>query len=108
MLSSAIDPSFKTSASKIILRDELTAYGLKLFKEVRDVQDHLDIKFVWPGRNGVILTRKEEGLKIEMVRSRKDMEKLRNISMKRKLNNSGSSQTSSSSPNFEPSSKRQP
>ncbi|XP_055527439.1 uncharacterized protein LOC129720052 [Wyeomyia smithii] len=34
LLSSTIDPSLKQTTSKVILRDELTAYGMKLLQEV--------------------------------------------------------------------------
>lgn len=55
LLASTVDPLFATSTAKIIMRDELTSYGMELLKEVREIQDLTDIKFVWPGRNGAIL-----------------------------------------------------
>lgn len=106
LLASAVDSAFNSSTAKIVLRDELTPYGMELLKEVREFKDLTDIKFVWPGRNGAILIKKTEGSKVDVIRSRKDIERLGKLSSKRLLNSSSRSGSDSSSPTGEPSLKR--
>lgn len=89
LLSSAIDStSTGSGGSRIILRDELTSFGMKLLKDSRALQDQANVKFVWPGRNGVILAKANEGSKIETIRNAQDLRKLRRTHSKRQLDDS--------------------
>lgn len=89
LLSSAIDPTSSGSGgSRVIMRDELTSFGMKLLKETRAVQEQTNVKFVWPGRNGVILAKVHEGSKPEMIRNMQDVRKLHQAQSKRQLDES--------------------
>lgn len=92
---SAVDPEFAGAAGRVTLRDELTQYGLRLLKKVRDIQHDADIKFVWPGRNGAVLAKQTENSKTEVIRNQKDVERLERTSSKRLLNSSMSNATTS-------------
>lgn len=104
LLSSAVDPTYTGTVSKVILRDELTPYGMRLLKKVREIQDLVELKFVWPGRNGVILTNKNENSKIEAIRCHTDAEQLERMNLTRQL----SSSSPNTSADLEPNPKRRP
>lgn len=106
---SQLGSKFTTVSDRIVLRDELTTYGINLLREVRDLQEALGIKFVWPGRDGVILLRRTENAKIERVRDKNDIRKLNQQRAKRGLDESNSSfnmSTSSSSSRIQQDHKR--
>lgn len=105
LLSKAVDHSLADGTRKIVLRDELTPRGMELYKQVRDLQDSLNFKFVWPGRNGVVLAKRNEHSKIELIRSQSDILGLQRTGTKRNLDNSMNS-SMQSSPIPEPSAKR--
>lgn len=87
--SSVLDPTgSSTGGTRIILRDEMTAFGINLLKEVRSVQEKTDLKYVWAGRNGVVLAKRTEHSKIEKIRSMQDVQKLERAQSKRTLDNS--------------------
>lgn len=90
LVPAAIDSVYGDSSRKIVLRDELTPYGMKLFKRVREIQDEINLKFVWTGRNGAILAKKSENSKTEVIRSDIDVDALRKSGRKRQLNSTGS------------------
>lgn len=75
LLSTFIDPSFLLNGrpTNLILRDELSPLSIELLKEMRESQELLKIKYVWPGRGGAVLIRKEEGAKLEIVRNREEL-----------------------------------
>ncbi|EDS39354.1 conserved hypothetical protein [Culex quinquefasciatus] len=77
-----------TGGSRIILRDELTSFGMTLLKQARVVQEAADLKFVWPGRDGVILVRATDNSKVEKIRNAKDLQKLQHQHPKRLLDGS--------------------
>lgn len=91
---SDVDPEFAGIAGRVTLRDELTQYGLRLLKKVRDIQLDADIKFVWPGRNGAVLAKRTENSKTEVIRNLKDVDRLERTSSKRLLNVSSGNATS--------------
>ncbi|XP_055591278.1 uncharacterized protein LOC129743318 [Uranotaenia lowii] len=95
-----------TIARKIILRDDLTSYGINLLKTAREKQAEADFKYIWPGRNGVILAKKTDGAKIEVVRCQNDLSKLDRPSNKRQLDISSGSSGSPSTPHGFPAAKR--
>lgn len=57
----------------VTLRDELTPLSLELLKELRGSQEQLNIKYVWAGREGVILAKKDENSKPVLVKNRGDL-----------------------------------
>lgn len=83
LLLSAVDAAFGSGNGKILLRDELTPYGVNLLKEIRQVQELADLKYVWPGRNGAILVKKTENSRIEIIRRRSEVERLQRKNLKR-------------------------
>lgn len=94
LLPNAIDPAYGNSSRKVVVRDELTPHGMKLLKRVREIQDELNLKFVWAGRNGAILAKTSENSKTEVIRSTIDVEALRKSGRKRQLDLSGCSPSS--------------
>lgn len=76
--SSAIDQSMVVNGkpTNIVIRDELTPFSLELLHEMRSVQKNLNLKYVWAGRDGVILVKKEETSKLIIVKNRNDIKKL--------------------------------
>ena len=61
---------------KVVIRDELSPLSMRLLQELRSLQDKLGLRFVWPGRNGAIMIRKNENSKAIPIHSRKDIQKL--------------------------------
>lgn len=100
LLSSAIGTNSGAAGNRIILRDELTTFGMKLLKQARVVQDQTALKFVWPGRDGVILARATADSKVEKIRSIKDLQQLKKQHSKRSLDESllNSTMSSNSAP----------
>lgn len=90
LLSSAIAAggSASSGGNRIIIRDELTPFGLKLLKHVRTVQEEADLKFVWPGRDGVILAKATNDAKVTTIRSTQDVLKLQRSHPKRPMDSS--------------------
>lgn len=95
-----VNPAFHDIEKTVVLRDELTSYGIKLLKNARDIQDMSGFKYVWPGRNGAILMKKNESAKVEVIRSDMDLERIKKENQKRLARNN------SSSPMAEPAAKR--
>ncbi|EAT44588.1 AAEL004080-PA [Aedes aegypti] len=89
----------------VLVRDELSSLGLSMLREVRGMQDALGIKYVWPGRGGVILLKRNDGAKVEMIRNRQDIDRLGQKLNKRTLSDSSPRSLNNSAVN-EPSSKR--
>lgn len=89
------------------MRDELTRYGLKLLKKVRDIQHEAERKFVWPGRNGAVLAKETEDSKPEEIRSQKDVDRLERTSSKRLLDSPPSNTTSPQNNQPKPKNRRQ-
>lgn len=79
MLSSAvIDQSIVLNGkpSNIAIRDELTSYSLELLHEVRSFQKDMNLKYVWAGRDGAVLVKKDETSKPIIIKNRNDINKL--------------------------------
>lgn len=98
LLSSTIDPALSGPARRIVLRDELTPYGMRLLTETREQKELSEWKFIWPGRNGAVLAKRCENSKIEVVRNHADLEKLGRSGMKRLRSFSSGGSASPSSP----------
>lgn len=64
------------NASNVAVREEMTPLGLDLLKEMRNNQKSLNIKFVWPGRGGVILVKKHDESATEKITNRDDLNRL--------------------------------
>lgn len=91
LLLNQVDSTFTDSSKAVVLRDELTNYGVKLLKEARDIQVEAGFKFVWSGRNGAILMKKNESAKVEIVRCEMDLDRIRKANQKRLARDSSSS-----------------
>lgn len=76
--STMIDKSLllNNNASNVAIREEMTPLGLEMLKEMRDNQKSLNIKFVWPGRGGVILVKKTDESSTEKITNRDDLNRL--------------------------------
>lgn len=98
--------SFHGSSNRVVIRDELTAFGRELYQEAKELQSSMGFKYVWPGRNGKILVKRQDGAKVEEIGSKKQIEDMKKVSAKRALNSSSSVSSMSSSPELEPASKR--
>lgn len=61
---------------RIVIRDDLSPLSLRLLQEIRGLQADLDLRYVWPGRNGAIMVRKTEKSKAIQIQSRHDLQKL--------------------------------
>ena len=75
LLSTCVGPSllFDGKPTNLHIRDELSPLSLELLKEMRVSQELLKIKYVWPGRGGVVLVKKEDGAKLEKIRNRYEL-----------------------------------
>lgn len=97
--------SFAGSTSRVVVRDELTAFGRELYSAAKELQTSTGYKYVWPGRNGRILLKRQDGAKVEEVSSKHQIQEMLKRSAKRTLN---SSSDSAGSPEHQgPSSKNQ-
>lgn len=62
----------------VSIRDELTPLSLDLLRKMRESQELLKIKFVWPGRGGGILVKKHEDSKPDVIKTRDDLNRIMN------------------------------
>lgn len=78
LLSTVIDYKFVVNgrALNVTLRDELTPLSLELLKELRESQELLNIKYIWAGRGGVILAKKDDNSKPDLVKNRDDLRRV--------------------------------
>lgn len=90
--------------ARIVVRDELTDFGRELYNAAKEFQTSAGYKYVWPGRNGKILLRRQDGAKVEEVSSKQQLVEMLRRSAKRTLN---SSSNSAGSPDHRPASKSQ-
>lgn len=95
LLASAVCEAFIGSTNRITVRDEITSFGKDLLQKTKDLQNSLDLKYVWMGRDGKILVKRHDGAKVEKISSQKDLESLSKASQKRALNSSGNNSTPS-------------
>lgn len=99
LLAPLVNRAFVGSKKRITIRDELTNFGRELLREVKEMQEELNIKYVWPGRDGKILVRRYEGAKVEQIGSKQELRSLGKTIYKRTLDpNNTSSDHSSPSP----------
>lgn len=87
----AVCSSFAGSTSRVVIRDEMTAFGRDLYNAAKQFQTSTGYKYVWPGRNGKILLRRQEGAKVEEVGSKQQIQEMLRRSTKRTLNSSSDS-----------------
>lgn len=78
MLSTLINESFLIDGkpSVIVIRDELTPPMIDLLKKIRAMQKQLNVKFIWPGRNGYINIKKDENSELNVIKNLNDFEAL--------------------------------
>lgn len=91
ILVSSFGAAFKGSTRTVTIRDELTAYGRELLQQTKNLQETLKIKYVWPGRGGKILMKRQDGSKVEQISSKLQLADLPATNFKRALNVSGAS-----------------
>lgn len=91
LLASKISDAFNGSKRTVTVRDEMTAYGRELLRIAKDLQERLNIKYVWPGRGGKILLKRHDGGKIEQIGSKQQLHQLAPTRNKRSLQSPGSS-----------------
>lgn len=103
---SKLSDSFRGSTHRVVIRDELTSFGRTLYQQAKELQSSMGFKYVWPGRNGKILIKRQDGGKIEEIGCKKQIEDLKKTSAKRSLNSSSNLSLTSLSPVQEPASKR--
>lgn len=101
-----LSDSFHASSNRVVIRDELTSFGRELYREAKELQSTVGFKYVWPGRNGKILVKRQDGSRIEEISCKKQVEDMMKMSAKRSLNSSSGLMSTSSSPRLEPASKR--
>lgn len=75
ILSTTIDESFLVNGkpTNVSIRDELTPLSLDILRKMRESQEMLKIKFVWPARGGGILVKKNENSKPDLIKTREDL-----------------------------------
>lgn len=83
LLASAVANVFAGSTSRVTIRDEMTAFGRQLLQEVKEMQSFLNLKYVWPGRDGKVLIRRQEGSKVEQVSCKSQLQLLSKTTNKR-------------------------
>lgn len=98
LLSTSIDKSLMINGngSRIAIREELTAFSLNLLKEMRQSQNTLKIKYVWPGRNGTILVKKDDNANVDKISNRDDLIKIINLYKKSETDQNSISPSSES------------
>lgn len=67
--------------TNITIRDELPPLSLEMLRELRGSQERLNIKFIWTGRGGTILLKRDEHAQLEIIKNRSDVNRIlgRNI-----------------------------
>lgn len=80
LLSTSIDESWIINGRPTIIniRDELTPLAMEMINELRESQELLKIKFIWAGRGGTVLVKKDEHSKTELVKNREDLRRVMN------------------------------
>lgn len=69
--------SYKTGKKSFInIRDELTPLTVELLNALRQFQHKLNLKYVWPGRDGIVLVKRDANSKPLEIRNRMDLDRL--------------------------------
>lgn len=76
LLASTVSRKFEGSADRVIIRDEMTIEARNLFWEAKNMQAALNMKYIWPGRDGKVLLRRCDGGKVHEVGSKLQLLKL--------------------------------
>lgn len=66
----------KGTAGKVVIRDDLSPLSMRLFQELKQLQNSLELRYIWPGRHGVIMVRRTDRSKAIPIQSRQDIQKL--------------------------------
>lgn len=64
------------TGNKVTIRDELSPLSLRLFHELKSLQSSLNLRFVWPGKDGAIMIKRNEKSKATAIYSRHEIEQL--------------------------------
>lgn len=64
---------FNGKSTYVTIRDELTPLSLELLNEVRNMQAKMNLKYVWAGREGAVLVKKDESSRPTVIKNRNDL-----------------------------------
>lgn len=78
LLSSKINENLLINRKPTVVsvRDELTPLSLQILRYLRARQQQLGLKYVWTGRGGSVLVKKQEGSRVETIKNFDDMNRL--------------------------------
>lgn len=63
--------------NKVYIRDDLSPLSMEIFRDLKNLQVSLNLQYIWPGRNGVILAKHSKNSKLIKVQSRADLNRLK-------------------------------
>lgn len=66
----------KSSFGKLVIRDDLSPLSMRIFQELKQLQNSLELRYIWPGRHGAIMVRRTDRSKAIPIQSRQDIQKL--------------------------------
>lgn len=69
-------PVSKGKASKVVIRDDLSPLSMRMLQELKQLQNTLNLRYIWPGRHGAIMVRRTDRSKAIPIQSRQDIQKL--------------------------------
>lgn len=78
LYSTVIDDKLKVNgkATSVTLRNELSPLSLDLLKKLRESQEIMGVRYVWAGRGGTILVKRDNDSKPELVKNRVDLDRV--------------------------------
>lgn len=65
--------------SNVIIRDDLSPLSMRILQELKSIQHTLNIRYVWPGRNGAIMVRLTANSKAIPIHSRQELQQLMSL-----------------------------
>lgn len=63
-------------SNKVHIRDDLSPLSMEILRDLKKKQVSLNLQYVWPGRNGIILAKQSKNSKLIKVQSRADLNRL--------------------------------
>lgn len=66
----------KGTTGKVVIRDDLSPLSMRIFQELKQLQNSLELRYIWPGRHGAIMVRRTDRSKAIPIQSRQDIQKL--------------------------------
>lgn len=82
VMSTSIDESLLLDGQPtyIVIRDELPHSTIELLRELRSIQRQYNIKYIWPGKGGIILMKLKENSKPQIIKTLDDFKRAMAIS----------------------------